>query len=72
MCMRVCAIAEKPFPGHIWSNTSRFFQVFVVSMMVCVLKLFRVFGSVRTSLLHITGELAGGGSLAVAVRVSGK
>ena len=36
----------------------------------CVLKPIWVFGSLRTSLLCLIGELAGGGSVAVAVGVS--
>ena len=39
-------------------------------MIFGVLKLFRVLVSLRTSLLCIMGELAGGGSVAVAVGVS--
>ena len=39
-------------------------------MIFCVLKLFWVFRSLQISLLCIMGELAGGGSVAVAVGVS--
>ena len=45
-------------------------RAFVVSMIFCELKLFRDFGSLQNSLLCIMGELAGGGSLAMAVGVS--
>ena len=51
-------------------HTSRLFWVFVVSMIVCVLNFFWVFGSLQTSLLCIMEELAGGGYVAVAVSVS--
>ena len=39
-------------------------------MFFFVLKIVRVFGSLRTSLLYIMGELAEGGSVAIAVGVS--
>ena len=45
-------------------------RVFVVSMIFWVLKCFLIFGSLQTTLLCIMGELAGGGSVAVAVGVS--
>ena len=44
------------------------FRVFAVSWIFWVLKYSLVFGSLRTSLLCIMGELAWGGSLAVAER----
>ena len=40
---------------------------FVVSVVFCALKCFRVLGSLQTSLLCIMGELERGGSLAVGV-----
>ena len=41
-------------------------------MIFCVFIFFRLFRSLQTSLLCILGELAGGGSVAVAVSVSNK
>ena len=46
------------------------FVFFVVSMIFCILKNFLGFGSLQTSLLCKLGELAGGGSVAVAVGIS--
>ena len=46
------------------------FWFFAVSMTFCVLNCFRVFGSLRTSLLCLREKLAGGGSSAVAVAIS--
>ena len=45
------------------------FWFFAISIFFCILTFFRVFGSLRTSLLCIKWELAGGGSAAVAVAV---
>ena len=46
------------------------FLVFDVPMVFCFLKFVPVFGSLRTSLLCIIVELAGGASVAVAVGLS--
>ena len=81
MFVFVRAIAENPLPGELktfgqrayrsyWHTSIQFFCFMVVSMIFCVLKLFRVCGSLRTSLLCIMGELTGGWSVAVAVGVS--
>ena len=77
MCL---AIPENPLPGELETSghraysknwhTSSHVWVSVVSMIFCVLKFVPIFGSLRTSLLCIMGELAGGGFVAVAVGVS--
>ena len=82
VCLFVRAIAENPFPGgleisgrrayRLYGHTSRHFPVFVVSMNFWALIWFWVFLSLQTSLLCIMGELAGGGTVAVAVIVSDK
>ena len=47
------------------------FSRFAVSISFCILKVFWVLGSLRTSLLLcMVGELLGGGSVAVAVAVA--
>ena len=45
------------------------FRIFAVSMIFGVLKFVQVLGSLLTSLLCIMGELAGGGTVTVAVGV---
>ena len=52
--------------AYLWT-----FLGFAILMIFCALKFFRVLGSLGTSLLCIMGELAGEGSVAVAVCVSG-
>ena len=42
-------------------------RFFALSMFFCVLRFFQVFGSIQISLLCVSGELAGGGFLAVGV-----
>ena len=66
----VCAITETLWTGDFWLKT-----VWVIcgaSIILCVLKVFRIFGSLQTSLLCIMGELVGGGSVTVAVGVSNR
>ena len=55
---------------HWYWHTSRCFWVFVVLMIFCVLKFVQVLGSLQTSLMRIIGELAGRGSVNVAVSIS--
>ena len=47
-----------------------FFWVLAVLIIFWILKFFQVFGWLRTSLLCIAGELAGGGPVALAIGVS--
>ena len=83
-CVRVClsVLLRKPHSPVDWKHLIEehidnigiplffFLQVFAVSMTFCALNCFWVLGSLQTSQLCIMGELAGGGSLAVAVAVS--
>ena len=55
--------------GDFWSKSISL-VFFANSMIVCDLKIFQVFGSLQTSLEFIMEELSGGGSVAVAVRIS--
>ena len=76
----VCAITETQFQvswralveGRIATIflPSHHFSFLYVSMIFCVSIFFWVFGPLETSLLCIMGELAEGGSVAVAVGVS--
>jgi hypothetical protein len=55
---------------RLYWHISRRYWVFAILLIFCVLNSFWVFGCLRTGLLCIMGELAGGGSVAVAVGVS--
>ena len=50
-------------------KTLNMFKILLFPNLFCVQKLLG-FGSLRTSLLYIMGELYGGGSVAVAIAVS--
>ena len=74
--MSVFAIPENPLPGGLETSGLllifeylKTFSCFVVSIIILHLKNL-VFGSLRTSLLCIMGELAGGGFVAVAAGVN--
>ena len=66
MCV-CCVIVENPLPGH-WTLPVKDINLWTF-LGFLHLDISSGFGSLRTSLLCIVGEIAGGGSVAVAVGI---